>query len=59
MGMTLLVALGLWALVSVAFTPLIGYFLTETPGHAYERRAQLDFVSADILDLQPSSRPKA
>jgi hypothetical protein len=53
--MALLIALGIWVAISAAFTPLIGYFLSE----AAEREEGTTFVQHELLELQRGSRPRA
>lgn len=53
--MALLIALGIWVVISAAFTPLIGYFLSE----AAEREEGMSFGPSDLGELQQTPTPRA
>jgi len=57
--MAVLEAIGIWLLVSAAFTPLIGYFLSNTPENLKEKNSMPVFGHADFFDLHGSPTPKA
>jgi hypothetical protein len=52
---TLLIALGIWLVVSLALAPLVGYFLSA----AGQRSAKKDAKSAKEADVQEGSLPHA
>lgn len=54
--MNLLIALGMWLVVSAAFTPLIGYFLSHSEHRAHDRKAKDEFPRSDALDLPHHSQ---
>ena len=57
--MAILETIGLWFLISVAFTPLIGYFLSNAAENLKEENSTPTFGSADFFDLHGSPTPKA
>ena len=52
---TLLIALAIWLVVSLALAPVIGYFLSEAGQRAAARRARKK--SGEEADVHGSSRP--
>ncbi|MDE2181848.1 MAG: hypothetical protein KGJ78_02375 [Alphaproteobacteria bacterium] len=57
--MTLLIALGIWVLVSAAFTPLIGYFLSEAAQRAEDSGAIAHYGAVEMLEARRGMEPRA
>lgn len=58
--MALLIALGIWVLVSAAFTPLIGYFLSEAAERAEDEGVIAPFGAVEMLEARRGTpQPRA